>query len=58
VINEEIKTVIGGSFTSETCPNPECPSKRKAEEVDTKEVEEKVIEKQPEGEKENEKKRH
>jgi len=53
-----MKTTVGGTFTPETCPNPECPSKKKAGKEDTKEEEEedKVVEEQPEGDKENENK--
>jgi hypothetical protein len=49
-----MKTTVGGTFTPETCPNPECPSKKQTGEEETKEVEEKGIEKQPECDKVNE----
>lgn len=54
VINGEMKTTVGGTFTPQTCPNPECPSKKKTGEEETKEVEEKGIKKQPECDKANE----
>ncbi|EXA43139.1 hypothetical protein NW761_002899 [Fusarium oxysporum] len=53
-INEEMRTTVSGSFNPETCPNPECPSKKEAREEETKEAKDKIIEKQPEGHKSNE----
>lgn len=45
---------MSGTFNPETCPNPECPSKKEVPEEETKEAKDKIIEKQPEGDKPNE----
>jgi hypothetical protein len=54
LISGEMRTIVSGTFTTETCPNPACPSKKKAGEEETKEAQDKLIEKQPEGDNVNE----